>query len=841
VVVNDRFASRAPLAVGFLTALFFVVSILGDFGYGPAVGHAQILPKPQPGTAPVMEPPKPEGQQVKEPVPIAVADIARAAEETAAKLKLLHSTRVVPDPLVEQIRTDLDPVSRSVDELRTYAEQRSLEQLSGTALFNLRQQGSFYNVKVGNWQNTLKERAAILEGVVVQLQETEKVWVLTRDTARKNVPRALMDHISAVLKDIGATKKEAKERLDGLLGLQERVSEEVATISDILARIDESIARGRKSLTQRESPPLWRAFGEARPYGVSFHTQVRDLGMVFWTSVLVFLENYDIRVIVHLLLFIGLTALLLLLRRYRVEAGRVAALSGGSLMVVARPYSAACLLALAWTPLLYPLAPMEISKLAFIIAYVPVLRLSPRAMRPALYGLFAVYLLNQFVDLSLQQRLQMRLLLLFNTAFAVVLLILLTRLGTMTCGTFSIRRRWIFGALVMLCYAGLAASLISNTIGNATLAEFFTEGIIVAACLLVIIAALVRVLVELVDELLRMPAMQSFHSVRRHGEWLGQKFSVTVRIAAKILWLVGALAVFQVAKLLGSGLADVLKKEWSFGTTAISVWDILAFFLVLIVAILLSRLIRFLLREEVFPRLSVRRGLADAVLMLINYVIYGFGLYLALSAAGIGLNRFTLLAGALGVGIGFGLQNIVNNFVSGLILAFERPVNVGDVIQMGTLVGTVARIGIRASVVRTFDGAEVIIPNGDLISKEVTNWTLSDQDRRIEVRFGVAYGADPHSVIGLMTLVAKGHQGIVTDPAPVAYFDGFGESALNFTLHCWTHDFGNWLSIRSDIVLNVHDALKEAGISIPFPQRDVPIRSMEHTVSEATPPKKDED
>jgi len=841
VVVDNRFASRAPLAVGFLAALFLVLTILGDFGYGPGVAHAQVLPKPQPGAAPVMEPPKPEGRQVQKPVPIAVADIAQAAEETAAKLNLLHSARLVPDPLVEQIRSDLDPVSRSVDALRTYAEQRSFEQLSGTALFNLRQQGSFYNAKVGNWQTTLNERAAILEGVLGQLDETEKIWVLTRDTARENVPRALMDHITTLLKNIGAAKKEAKERLDDLLSLQERVSGEVAAITGILARIDESVARGRKSLVQRDSPPLWRAFGETRPYGVPLHKQVRDLGVVFWTSVLVFLENYDILVVVHLLLFIGLTALLLVLRRYRVEAGQVAASSGGTLTVVARPYSAACLLALAWTPFLYPLAPMEISELVFIIAYVPLLRLSPPAVRPALYGLFAVYLLNQFVDLSLQQRLQMRLLLLFNTAFAMALLVLLTRLGTMTYSTFSIRRRWIFGALVMLCYVGLAASLVSNAVGNAALAEFFTEGIIVAACLLVIITALARVLVELVDELLRMPAMQSFHIVRRHGEWLGQKFSVTVRIAGKILWLVGALTVFQVANILGSGLADVLKKEWSFGTTVISVWDILAFFLVLIVAILLSRLIRFLLQEEVFPRLSVRRGLADAVLMLANYAIYGFGLYLALSAAGIGLNRFTLLAGALGVGIGFGLQNIVNNFVSGLILAFERPVNVGDVIQMGTLAGTVARIGVRASVVRTFDGAEVIIPNGDLISKEVTNWTLSDQDRRIEVCLGVAYGTDPHSVIGLMTLVAKGHQGIVANPAPIAYFDGFGESALNFTLHCWTHDFGNWLSIRSGIVLNLHDALKEAGISIPFPQRDVRIRSMDHTVSEATPRKKNED
>ncbi len=841
MVVDSRFISRAPLAVGFLAALFFVLAVLGDLGYGPGVAHAQALPKPQSGTAPMMEPPKPEARQVQEPVPIAVADIARAAEETAAKLNLLRSTGLVPDPLVEQIRSSLDPVCHSIDALRAYTEQRSFEQLSAAALFNLRQQGSFYNAKVGTWQNTLNEQAATLEGVVGQLEETEKIWALTRDTARTNVPRALMDHIAAVLKDTGAARKEAKERLNNLLSLQERVSGEAAVINGILARIDESVARGRKSLVQRESPPLWRAFDEARPHGLPLHKQVRDLGMAFWTSVLVFLENYDILVIVHFLLFIGLTALLLLLRKHRVAAGRVAASFEDNLMVVARPYSAACLLALAWTPLLYPLAPMEIGELVFVIAYVPLLRLSPRAIRPALYGLFAVYMLNQFVDVSLQQRLQMRLLLLFNTAFAMAVLVLLTRLGTITYRTFSIRRRWIFGALVMLCYVGLAASLISNAVGNAALAEFFTEGIIVAACLLVIIAALVRVLVELVDELLRMPVMQSFHIVLRHGEWLGQKFSVALRIAGKVLWVVGALTVFRVVKILASGLADVLKEEWSFGAVAISVWDILAFFLVLIVAVLLSRLIRFVLREEVFPRVSVRRGLADAILMLTNYVIYGFGLYLALSAAGIGLNRFTLLAGALGVGIGFGLQNIVNNFVSGLILAFERPVNVGDVIQMGTLAGTMARIGVRASVVRTFDGAEVIIPNGDLISKEVTNWTLSDQDRRIEVCLGVAYGTDPHRVIELMALVAKGRQGIVADPAPIAYFDGFGESALNFTLHCWTHDFSNWLSVRSGIVLNLHDALKEAGISIPFPQRDVHIRSMEHTVSEAKPAKKDED
>ena len=134
-----------------------------------------------------------------------------------------------------------------------------------------------------------------------------------------------------------------------------------------------------------------------------------------------------------------------------------------------------------------------------------------------------------------------------------------------------------------------------------------------------------------------------------------------------------------------------------------------------------------------------------------------------------------------------------------------------------------------------------IVPNGDLISKEVTNWTLSDLDRRIEVRLGVAHTTDPRSVLGLMTRVAKGHAGIVAVPAPIAYFDGFGESAFNFTLHCWTRDFANWLSIRSDIVLSIHDALKHAAIGMPFPQRDIHIRSEEHGLNQGTLPKKDPD
>jgi small-conductance mechanosensitive channel len=190
---------------------------------------------------------------------------------------------------------------------------------------------------------------------------------------------------------------------------------------------------------------------------------------------------------------------------------------------------------------------------------------------------------------------------------------------------------------------------------------------------------------------------------------------------------------------------------------------------------------------------------------------------------GIDLNRFTILAGAFGVGIGFGMQNIINNFVSGIILLFERPIQVGDTVQLGEIVGEVKRIGIRSSAIRTLQGAEVIVPNASFISETVTNWTLSDRLRRIDVNIGVAYGSDPERVLQLLRDVAANHPLVLTEPPAVALFIGFGESSLDFELRAWTGRFDEWPRIRSEINIAVNATMRDAGIVIPFPQRRVQL------------------
>jgi small-conductance mechanosensitive channel len=201
-----------------------------------------------------------------------------------------------------------------------------------------------------------------------------------------------------------------------------------------------------------------------------------------------------------------------------------------------------------------------------------------------------------------------------------------------------------------------------------------------------------------------------------------------------------------------------------------------------------------------------------------------------LAEAGVELNKFTVLTGAIGVGLGFGLQNVVNNFVSGLILLFERPIHLGDTLEIGGMVGTVRRIGARSSTILTFQGAEVIVPNSNLISNQMINWTLTSQWRRVDVRVPVAYGTEPERVLKLLVEVAESNPEVLRERPPAAFFLGCGESALNFELRFWSAHQDAWFQLQSEVAIAVVKALQKAGIEIPFPQRDLHVRSLEPSV-----------
>jgi small-conductance mechanosensitive channel len=305
----------------------------------------------------------------------------------------------------------------------------------------------------------------------------------------------------------------------------------------------------------------------------------------------------------------------------------------------------------------------------------------------------------------------------------------------------------------------------------------------------------------------------------------------------KILQIVGALTLislviavpyaFSVLDPVSSTVIESLTTPLNLRALSFSPADLLAFIFLAWLSFQVSRLVCFVLDEDFLPRLTLPRGVPAAISHLTHYAILLLGFLIALTAAGFDVGRLTILASAFGVGIGFGLQNVVNNFVSGLILLFERPVHVGDKIQLSQdVIGEVTRIGIRASVVKSVDGADILVPNGNLISNELTNWTLSDRKRRITIPVGVAYGTKPRKVVEMLKELAAAHPEVLSDPAPVVFFMGFGESSLDFSVRVWVGQFEKSFQVRSDLALAINDAFEEQGIEIPFPQRDLHLRSV---------------
>jgi small-conductance mechanosensitive channel len=224
--------------------------------------------------------------------------------------------------------------------------------------------------------------------------------------------------------------------------------------------------------------------------------------------------------------------------------------------------------------------------------------------------------------------------------------------------------------------------------------------------------------------------------------------------------------------------------------------------------------------------MSLPRGIPNTISTTVHYSIVILGLLVGVGFLGIDLSSLAFIIGALGVGIGFGLQNVVNDFVSGLILIFERPVQVGDTVEVGALTGRITTIGMRTSRIRTYGGSEVIVPNGELVSNQVINWTLSDKERRLEIVVGVAYASDPDQVSAILYEVAKAEEEVMNEPEPIVVFEAFGDSALQFRLYAWIRDFDQGLTVRSKLTTAINNALLQAGIEIPFPQRDLHVRSI---------------
>lgn len=268
-------------------------------------------------------------------------------------------------------------------------------------------------------------------------------------------------------------------------------------------------------------------------------------------------------------------------------------------------------------------------------------------------------------------------------------------------------------------------------------------------------------------------------------------------------------------------LTDAFKETRTIGKFEFTFESVFIFFLVIFLSGIISKVVSFL-AADVNPEAgtTTEKGLGSWML-LVRIGIITSGVLLAFVSAGIPMDRFAVIIGALGVGIGFGMQTLANNLISGLIIAFEKPINVGDIVEISGQVGTMRSIGIRSSVVTTWDGADVIIPNGDLLSQHLINWTMGNTKRRFEISVGVAYGTDLEKTKKLLLELMLNDNRILKYPEPFVWVMAFNNSSIDFVMKFWVAHFSIGYDMRSDLILAINKLFSEHNIVIPFPQQDI--------------------
>jgi potassium efflux system protein len=682
----------------------------------------------------------------------------------------------------------------------------------------------------------LTDRAANLQRQILLLDDQQASWQATWNRIHeiKGID-AVVERVRQELEQISTTRSQAQEQLNLVLTVQNQVSQHDQQISDVLVRLrnTQELLRGR--LVVRDGYPLWEVRELRKPDQPKSSLLHGSANLEFQTTG-EYLRRRKLFLCAVLALYVLAVFAVLKLRSY-VSSGNSPDVSSGAVEILARPFSVALLLALLGALGQIYSAPISVAFIGFSLFVIPVMRLLPTLIepetRPFLYALAAFYAVESVrVLIPPPSALMQRELFVLVVLSALVIFTLLARRSRLRQLHPTSRSLQILIIGVRVGLILLSACLAANIFGFLSLSQVLLVSAVLGSFLAAVLYCAVRVLSMILSTLLRSRSVRSILETRVD---MIESWCVRILIVGAFLsWLKFLLNLLTIYGGVIDGVSRLLRYPIGVDRVHFTLWGALNILLIILFGFAFANGVKHLL-QNVLSRLPLQRGVPYAISKVTYYVLLTLIFFAAVIEAGVDLSKFTVITGALGVGLGFGLQNVVSNFVSGLILLFERPIRVGDTVDVNGLVGTVKRIGARSSTVQTYQGSEVIVPNSNLISNQVINWTLSTPWRRVEVPVGVAYGTDPEQIINLLVEVAGSNPGVMQDPKPSAFFVGFGDSALNFELRFWSARQESWFQLKSDVTTSVAKALREAGIEIPFPQRDLHVRSIDASIKPTDP------
>ena len=747
------------------------------------------------------------------PNAIAQGDIISKAQATLTKYPAPLATPA-PDSVETNVRAAM---ATTEPELRTFSEDTaqmmtrtpSLDFIQGR--INL---GKDLARAPASWSDSITAGTKTLDDELDRLGTATDKWTETQKALAGASPPPPVEYraqIGDVLARLKAVQTATAARKNRLLQLQIQVGTDAALVSAALDSLNTAHDRAISQLFESNAPPLWSSRTmPAKAYGTfGWSKQVQSL--------LDYIQAEPGKFLIHGLLLALLAGGFWWLRGYARKLAQAEPGIAPAAGIFETPLATALLLSLTASPLLYyPITPRLLSALLGAIALAPCVILLRRLIEPRLfpilYALVIFFFLEEFRSVAAMPPLVVRTFLLTEILGAVSFLgwVLLALRRTKAVKRVSPAVR--IGARV--AFAVLAAGWLAEVLGFTLLANLLCVAVQRSATLALALYAGIRIIEALLFILTRLRPISDLGMVRLHGPLLLRRVQRVLVWAAVLIWVLTLLEQFSLRSEALGGIVAFFGAYDEHSHFIFTVpGKIVAAIFIGWAIYQLSRFARFALQTDFYPRLNLGAGIPYAISTSLHYAMLVVAFLAATHVLGLNMTNFTILVSALGVGVGFGLQNIINNFVSGLILLFERPVKIGDSVQVGTDAGLVERIGIRASVLRTANGSELIVPNGSLISNNVTNWTLSSQERIVLIPLNIVRGPDAGHLIDLLIATAAAHPQVLKDPAPQVLAQALGAN-MGFELRAWTRASDDWGVVRSDLILAINAAFAKESIAL---------------------------
>lgn len=764
------------------------------------------------------------------PKAISIVDIIQQIESISKKIKDINK-KIEPSPSIAKIDSLFPNYKKELNlkiaNSESFMEANPNRQKINNLLNKWYSSKDYLKTLENNINDVIDRNSSIL----LKVSFDRSTWKLTLDSSvENNMPIEVKKRVESIVSELSEIENKIENTNNEYLILESKINTQLAEVNNLIQSLQEMKNSSVYNLFYLRHKPLWKtSFKSSNTQNkVTEEESIpNDL-----KGTLEFAKTFEHRIYLYFIIIFTLLLIFLYLKKgfnsteinytnnnlknaKNIIHDKFILTSIFTSLIIAKIY-------FANAPLLFE----DILTLSILITALPITHAYIyKKFQNIIYIVILFNVLETIKTYIWFESYQYRLYLLLEAFIVIISLYYFTKPYLQTRKLNLSKFSSLLIKLTPIVYFLALASVVSNILGYTNLTDvtlkICTQGSVLSLVFYAIMLVIKSVAFALMHK--HYSNKSNYDVVKRIR--IEKKIIKIIRVFVLIIWLLFFLQIIDQLETILTFFDEVLTEPHTIGTITFTLGAILSFITILIVSFLITGFISFIIDDgdSALKTFNLPKGIPAAISLVIRYLIIGFGIVFALSSLGIDLSKFNLMAGALGLGIGFGLQNVISNFVSGLILVFERPILTGDTVEVNNLMGTVKKIGVRSSKVSTFDGADVVVPNSNLISNDLINWTLSDNIKRVEILIGTSYDADPNKVLEILTECATNYAEALKEPAPIALFSDFGDSSLNFRLRFWVH-FEIGLQAKSDVSIAIYNAFKEHGIEIPFPQQDIHVK-----------------